>query len=370
MYYIPLIIMIPFCIAELVGRDKNNTMFKIVFTLLLVAACFRYGQGTDYFGYMFNFCMGDAHSEIGYRMICELVKMLGGGFEHLIFGVTAFQMLCIYRAIRLFSPYKVTSLLILYPTVYLTYFCSALRQGMVVAFFLGFMVKWLLEDKKKRYIIGCIFLSTIHSASLVLLILIFIRYFNIRFMYVCLVGAIALGCFIYFTPVSVFSFINVGSFQYQIQNTSMSLIGLVERIVLFIIITWVYQTINKSCEHYEWISILYRVYFVGFIISIACFPWGLVSSRLPMMMKAVEVLLVPMMIKESKTYRQLLLTFFICYALLMTTKNLYSYITQGEYLGYHVITYPYLNVWDKDFANQVRKNDVYLQQMLRVGVVE
>jgi len=303
-------------------------------------------------------------------MICQLIKLLGGGFESLIFVVSVFQMLCIYRAIMLYSPYKVMSLLILYPTIYLTYFCSGLRQGIVAAFFLGFMVEWLLEHKWLSYIIACIILSTIHSSSLILLVLLLVRELRIKELYLCLAGALMFGCFVYFTPTSFFSFIDIGSFQNQIQNISISYIGLIERIIMFIIITGVYRNFEMSNEHIDHIQILYKIYFAGFIISVACFPWGLVSSRLPMVMKAVEVILIPMLLKGNRMYRQVLVAFMVCYSLLMTTKNISTYIGQGEYTAYNVVTYPYLNIGDKDFAHQVRSRNKNLQLMIKDGVIQ
>ncbi len=52
------------------------------------------------------------------------------------------------------------------------------------------------------------------------------------------------------------------------------------------------------------------------------------------------------------------------YVTLMTTKNLASYIQQGRYVGYNVITYPYLSVFNKERAHEIRKED--WQNYLRI----
>ena len=92
--------------------------------------------------------------------------------------IALFQMLCIYRAIMKYSPYKLFSLLLVYPTIYLTYFFSAIRQGIVIAFFLGFMLEWIFTDKWLKYVVSCLVLATFHSSALVLLPLVFIKKIN------------------------------------------------------------------------------------------------------------------------------------------------------------------------------------------------
>ena len=177
MYFIPLIVLTLFTIIEIQGKDKRHYFFYVAFLFLTIAICLRYGQGTDYFGYMNVFLKRD-HGEIGYTILQELFETLHLPFELMVAVIALFQMLCIYRAIMKYSPYKLFSLLLVYPTIYLTYFFSAIRQGIVIAFFLGFMLEWIFTDKWLKYVVSCLVLATFHSSALVLLPLVFIKKIN------------------------------------------------------------------------------------------------------------------------------------------------------------------------------------------------
>ena len=232
------------------------------------------------------------------------------------------------------------------------------------------MIKWLIEDKKIKYILGCLFMTTIHTSAIILVILLVTKKIDKRFLYVCLFGAVAIGSFLYFIPTEMLSFINIGTIQYYLNDRSISYLGLAERIVMFIIITQIYNSISKQTEYSDKMTLLYKIYFMGFIIAIICFPWGMLSSRLTMMFKSVEVLIIPMFLKESKIYRQILLAFFVCYASIMTVKNIDAYIKQGGYQGYNVLTFPYTSILDKNYAHQVTGHNGYFKLLLNADIID
>lgn len=354
MYFIPFILISVFIILEMLGKDKKHLLFKIAFLFLTVAICLRYGQGTDYFGYMALFFWPD-HGEGGYMLLQSLVSRLGLPFELMIAVIALFQMLCIYRVIMRHSPYKLFSLLLLYPTIYLTYFFSAIRQGIVIAFFLGFMLEWILKDKWVKYLVACIILATFHSSALVLIPLVLIKKIDEKILWVGLGLAVFAGAFILFAPAECFSFIKIGAVQYHIQRIELSPMGLAERTVMFVLITFFYRRLHKGVNYIssEQLSVLYRIYFVGYIIAVVFFPWQLLSSRMGAMMKALEIILIPIFAYESEKLRKYIVTVMMGYVLLMTTKNINSYIHQNNYEGYNVLTYPYYSIWDQEEAHKV-----------------
>lgn len=354
MYFIPLVLLSIFLFFEIQGKDKKHFWFQGAFLLLTAAICLRYGQGTDYFGYMDVFILRD-HGEIGYTILQSIVSYLGLSFEFMVAVIALFQMLCIYRVIMRHSPYKLFSLLLLYPTIYLTYFFSAIRQGIVIAFFLGFMVEWLLKDKWVKYLIACIILATFHSSALVLIPLVLIKKIDEKILWVGLGLAAFAGIFILFAPAEWFAFIKIGAVQYHIQAIELSPMGLAERTVMFGLITFFYHKQRKSVTFisYNQFSVLYRIYFVSYIIAVLFFPWQLLSSRMGAMMKALEIILIPIFAYESEKLRKYIVAVMMGYVLLMTTKNINSYIHQNNYEGYNVLTYPYYSIWDKEEAQKV-----------------
>lgn len=354
MYFIPFIVLSLFTIIEIQEKDKRQHLFYAAFLFLTIAICFRYGQGTDYFGYMNVFLRRD-HGEIGYTILQEVFGALGLPFELLAAVIALFQMLCIQRGIMKYSPYKLFSLLLMYPTIYLTYFFSAIRQGIVIAFFLGFMLEWLFEDKWLKYVIACIILATFHSSALVLLPLVIIKKIDNKMLWGGLGAAALIGILLFFIPAEWLSFIKIGAVQYHIQAIELSPLGLAERTVMFVMITYFYHKTRGNIQiiSEEQLRILYRIYFCGYILAVLFFPWQLLSSRMGAAMKAVELILIPIFACEEKQIRKYIVSFMTAYVLLMTTKNIQSYINQNNYEGYNVITYPYYSIWDKEEAKKV-----------------
>ena len=354
MYFIPFIVLSLFTIIEIQEKDKRHHLFYAAFLFLTIAICFRYGQGTDYFGYMNVFLRRD-QGEIGYTILQEVFGALGLPFELLAAVIALFQMLCIQRGIMKYSPYKLFSLLLMYPTIYLTYFFSAIRQGIVIAFFLGFMLEWLFEDKWLKYVIACIILATFHSSALVLLPLVIIKKIDNKMLWGGLGAAALIGILLFFIPAEWLSFIKIGAVQYHIQAIELSPLGLAERTVMFVMITYFYHKTRGNIQiiSEEQLRILYRIYFCGYILAVLFFPWQLLSSRMGAAMKAVELILIPIFACEEKQIRKYIVSFMTAYVLLMTTKNIQSYINQNNYEGYNVITYPYYSIWDKEEAKKV-----------------
>lgn len=354
MYFIPFIVLSLFTIIEIQEKDKRHYLFYAAFLFLTIAICLRYGQGTDYFGYMNVFLRRD-HGEIGYTILQEVFGTLGLPFELLAAVIALFQMLCIQRGIMKYSPYKLFSLLLMYPTIYLTYFFSAIRQGIVIAFFLGFMLEWLFEDKWLKYVIACIILATFHSSALALLPLVIIKKIDNKILWGGLGAGALIGILLFFIPAEWLSFIKIGAVQYHIQAIELSPLGLAERTVMFVMITYFYHKTRRNIQiiSEEQLRILYRIYFCGYILAVLFFPWQLLSSRMGAAMKAVELILIPVFACEEKQIRKYIVFFMTAYVLLMTTKNIQSYINQNNYEGYNVITYPYYSIWDKEEAKKV-----------------
>lgn len=355
MYYGVLLLLIVFSIIEIWRGDKKNILFHIAFFILLLMLCLRYGQGTDYFGYRCNYDTIDLHSEIGFGILSRVCKSIGMPFEMFVGVISLFQMICLYRGICLYSPIKTLSLLLFYPTLYLTYCFSGIRQGLVILFFLGFMVKWLQEEKYFRYAVSCLVMAGFHSAALMLFPLIIIKWIKIKWLYWGGIVAIGIGAIICITPTEWFSFITISSVQFYINSTFMSVMGLAERIVMFAILTFMFWR-NKECKGSHQITFLYKIYTAGFLIAIMFFPWALLSSRLSAAMKAVELFLFPMFLKEKICWRQLLVFFLTSYTVVMTAKNIWSYLEQagGEYHEYSVLTYPYFSIFEKERVHEVR----------------
>ena len=135
MFLLLLVFIMVCCLFEKNGR---KWVFHAAWLVLTAVLCIRFAQGRDYRTYWMMYHYGDGHSEFLWRCITTILNNAGVPFEAFIFGISLFMMYGIRRAVLRFSPYHCFSLLLLYPTIYFSYFFSALRAGILIAFFLGF----------------------------------------------------------------------------------------------------------------------------------------------------------------------------------------------------------------------------------------
>ena len=128
MFLFLLVFIMVCCLFEKNGR---NWAFHAAWLVLTAVLCFRFAQGRDYRTYWMMYYYGDGHSEFLWRCITKILNSAGVPFEAFIFGISLFMMYGIRRAVLRFSPYHCFSLLLLYPTIYFSYFFSALRAGIL-----------------------------------------------------------------------------------------------------------------------------------------------------------------------------------------------------------------------------------------------
>ena len=88
-----------------------------------------------------------------------------------------------------------------------------------------------------------------------------------------------------------------------------------------------------------------------------CLP--LVSSRINILFKVIEIVLVT---RVSDTNRQkiILIATFIAISIFMTLKNINSYIEQGQYndsIG--IFNFPYVTIFNKEDIYTFRSSDFY-----------
>lgn len=165
-------------------KDKlDKWLYYLDFIILTLFLCLRFGQGMDYSSYHHLYTLApdtfdmqapfwEKHGEIGWQCLMVLGKMFHVEFWVIMSLLSLLTMICVHLFIWDYcEKYKTLALVLLYPTVYLTYFFSAVRQGFVMAVFFGILLKWLLHNRYIPYMVGVLLLGTIHTAALLYLIL-------------------------------------------------------------------------------------------------------------------------------------------------------------------------------------------------------
>ena len=108
-------------IAE-INKEGNGSslIFRLLFLIMTLMLCLRYGQGTDYYPYQLQYERINVsasllvnslyHGEIGWYIIMMIFKRLGCSFYLFIGIISALMMFGMYKAINRYSPLKCLSL--------------------------------------------------------------------------------------------------------------------------------------------------------------------------------------------------------------------------------------------------------------------
>lgn len=352
-------------IYEYVYKKTSNIMYIIMFLVLTLMLCFRYGQGTDYFGYQYLYDRfsdfssitglynNSEHSEFGWKLLNYVCGHIGMDFYLFSGLIGAVTMLFFNNFVQKFCPYKVTALLVAYPTLYLTYFFSAIRQGLIMSIFLGFLIDWYLRKKYVRYAIVVLLCATLHSSALVLLILLIPRIKTYIIKYdialIALFGMIGI-----FLSIIGFNFSILGK-TFSGGEGNISIIGVAERLVTFIFIKRGYDRFCRNTGEKQGIyDAMYYIYVVGTLGYCLTFSSPLVASRLFYFFKLLEILFISVILSKFKSnfpVVSIFLLFVIALSSVMLVKNIDSYISQGEYFdSVNVFNYPYHDVFTKEVS--------------------
>ena len=348
-------------VALLAFAGSNAKWEKISYcislALLTMFLALRFGQGTDWLAYNYIFqgapselnfesvFYTDAyHSEIGWKLLNNVVKAFGFDFLLISLGTSFFEMLFLAKFVNRFSPNRALSLLVAFPVVYLTYFFSAMRQGLVIALFLGVMVEWLQKGETVKYFLLTLLAITIHSLSIILFVPLIASRLSFRSLGTALaLSGVAGGLLIPVLP-------NLASLLApSYSGNSISVVALAYRVMMAALIYLMYSSAKKQ-ESANGLEILIKVYLSGLAIYLLFMGNDLLASRLASPLLAVEIALIPILVKRGsgRMIVPLMLALLLLIAI-MSVKNIDSYIEQGDYYSsINAFNYPYISVFNQD----------------------
>ncbi|MCR4588355.1 MAG: EpsG family protein [Lachnospiraceae bacterium] len=323
---------------------------------------FRYGQGADYWGYRNIYADApwkrgfplfwytrDLHSELGFRFCINIFTALG--ISHVYFyGLWSIIMMTfISIGIQRNSPRRMLSLLLLYPTVGLTYLFSGVRAGMMLAIIFCFGIPAIQKKQWIRYTVIILICALFHSSALFLLITIPVLFIPSRKVIWLAPVAVILGLLITYTPIHTMIGNTLGGSFERIINPEISWLGLAERTVMFGLITAMY--LYQKEERSQSVTCLYNIYILGY-----CIAWGgmvsaYISQRASVPFKAMELFLFPILIANSNKewINRLLTLLLIGISSVMVFKNLNAYFADKSAFEYH-----YVGIWEE--KNELLEN--------------
>lgn len=325
----------------------------------------RYGQGTDYFSYNYLFerfsdLKGaiyntiNEHGEIGFRVLCAVFPW---SFKWFVAIISTFEMLMLDRFIRRYSKNAIMSLLLFYPTYYLTYYFSILRQGIIIALFIGCLLEWIETKKWVRYYVVSVLAITIHSSAAVLLIIPLIRY--LRMKWILLIDACCGVAGIVMSTSFGVAMLNRIPQVNEYTSAEVSVIALLERVLMLAVLLLLYFYRKKYMED-TWFVYLIKVYTVGIGVYLFFLAFPLLSARFMALFKVLEIVIIPTLLVGRSKYREFIIVFLLLITAAMTYKNLDSYVKQGDYYEYvKPYNYPYITIFDQERLWDYREESIY-----------
>lgn len=374
--YIYFILFLTVLIMALISlkRDISDFTIAVIFVIIAAMLVIRYGQGTDYFAYNYlierNTSLHDAitdtidnHGETGFRVLAVLFHGKAG---LMIAMVSLYDMAMTARFLWKCCSNKAFTLLLFFPSVLLTYYFSAIRQGIVIATVLGLGIT-LIENKAwKRYILMCLVLSMIHMVALVLLIIPVLERVSLKMeLTIFLPVSLALGIIISVPLTRQYLLLMpvIGKYigLYPAGN-GVGIGHILMRITTLVIIMLFYYSWKRETGPMEddpwWI----KAYIIGQILYFALMPYMLIATRVYILFKVLELWFVPNMLLQNNRYKQIVATYFILLMTIVYMGNINSYIHEGDYKeNINCINYPYVTVFNKDDIWKYRTPDQYFQ---------
>ena len=340
-------------------KKDYNVLFivsAVVMTLFLVL---RYGQGTDYFSYVRlyeeapggiiaakNFWIKSPNIEIGWKLLETAFQAIKTPFSVFmgVIGTSSVLLLCRF-AVKCCPGARTFALLLAYPTLYLTYLFSGIRQGLMVCVFLGLMLPFLLEKKYWQYFavgIPCFF---IHNTSIVVLVAPIVIFLSRKVILWLLAGCSLLGVLI--SAPFVIALMNrvsdmLGKGDYFNSFSGVSWVALAERFITFALIAFMFFKYQKQ-NNDKIMELVFKIYCYGFGIYLLLCSAPMVASRLMFPLKSVEIMLAAVIIVKMPKWRLPVFVFFAALTAVMTWKNLGNYIEQGFYTC-KTQNYPYVSI--------------------------
>ena len=349
----------------------HDTTIKLILVALTFLLAFRYGQGTDYFSYnvLFNenysisraLKNGIGHGEIGFKLLCAVFN---GNYQAFVFFVSLYQGFLLYRFLKKHCDNMGFSLLLFIPTIFLTYYFSAIRQGIVVATFIGIGISLIESKSWKSYVLMCVILSTIHSVALVYLLIPLVtrvrHYFSLAlFLPVSAVIGVLLGS--EFGIGILLRIPYIGQYLGSYLKIGYSWFAIAERVVTLTLVLLLYRASKffKNGHDPWWI----KAYILGYILYFTLMPFSTLSTRTLVCYRVLEVMFIPNMIKNTKGSIKLVTTCgFLALTIVMYVHHVDGYLKQGNYYSnVNILNYPYVSVFDKASLWSYRESDKYYE---------
>lgn len=383
MYHIIFIILLLFSTDEFFFRSRKRTGVLLAF-LLLCFVLLRYGQGSDYFSYIFLFensartfelllKTGEFRyitQEIGFSAISYLwIKIFHLSPELLNATFSAVSFIPVWLFIKKYSSNPIISLYFFYCTFYLIYPFSGIRQGVCLAIFVYYLIPLLYRKKYIKYYLLSFLLFLIHFSSIILFVIPIVnlvkKYNSTKILILSLIS-LGIGLVLYQVLFSFFSNLDMigGKVDAYTDKNTLDIMSLLLRITIFIPVLQTYKLYERNSIK----DLILKIYILGFFLYLIFMSSSLISSRINVYMRYFEIiLLVDFLLYTFKRIPNRIVSFGYIIAIMsvLYVKNINSFIDQGPYYKHiNFYNYPYVSIFNKKKITETRYIEPFYRQYL------
>lgn len=355
MYYIILLTGIFFMLIN------KRPLFLVFAGILCLLAGFRYGIGVDYLAYeylynrlQFSFLdeikVGLDHQEVGFRAIGAFLKGLGVTYQQYSTIFAIVNIFFISKICIKYSKNPTLSLLLFFCFYYFTWTFNAIRQAIVIAVGLYYLLKSLEDKKVLKLIIIVALLSLIHSSAFIILILYFVSKieFNKKKLILFSVFSVLFSLFPMALIISKLTFLPLYSriLPYLDPTVSINFFDFqsLTRIV-FLIIAIIYY--DQYCKQSEIARKIINMYIISIILYFLLQFSELTAARVAIYGKFLDIIILANILFLYKKIINKLL--YISGIILLCIVYLFKELGQvNNAISSDSLLTPYVNVFNKD----------------------
>lgn len=348
-------------LAAVGGWSKSHKvtigLLGFVFFLIFAFSALRYDFGNDYLSYIdiFNdskyldtsdFSKYDGHSELGWVLLCWLFQPLG--FFWMVAVLALFNSIVYYRFLVKYCPkeyYWLAVFIYIFSTNNMLVQLSAMRQAVAVSIFI-ISIDFLLKKQVLKYLVLIYFATWFHSSVIIVSLLIFLPFLQLKNNKYSLFLVISLYFSSYFIAQDVSLMLNnyivpfLGQYDvYQDAGVVSSGLGLITLSMIFLFM--MFSTLSLSKKD----MLIVKIGAISFMII----PFSLLVmmiARISMYFQAALIVAIPLAVMsvKNKLIRALFLIPFIIF-------TLYGYFTFFASPIYHQKFNIYHTVFSDVVAN-------------------
>ena len=349
-YFLFFVLLFIFSIYDIQKRGSvGNGLFYVLYAFFSFLLIFKYGQGTDYFGYesIYDYVDKDnylLYRDIGFSYCIILAKSLGVDYVYFNVFFNSIIAALYFIFIRRNCRYRVFALFALYCVFYFPIISSAIRQSLTIGIFAAFMLPQLREDKVHiSYYLLCVLCCLFHIASIITIFLPLIRKVDVYKHAITILVATALFAVASNDIINAVTAVYERGSGYLDEESGSSALALLARLLMLIPILFVYKgRYAKQSKDFQ-TCILY------FLVYLSTWSIPFISGRLLLYFRLFYI---PGWegVLQNKTLinKRALIAFIFLTLVIMYFKEINTAIFQGGYVNCNIFSYPFISIFNSE----------------------